>query len=122
MPRPIKKKKICKFPEFTSFGPLQNNAITGHITMTVAEYETIRLIDYEGLTQEQAAQRMEVARTSVQRLYTNARKLLAQSLIDGSTLIVNGGNYIVCPYKGEKLSRPHRMAKQCPHKKMLQSK
>ena len=56
------------------FGPIGNADIDGEITMALEEYETIRLIDYEGLTQEECSERMNVARTTVQRIYSDARK------------------------------------------------
>ncbi|MBA1336984.1 MAG: hypothetical protein HPY66_3420 [Firmicutes bacterium] len=64
--------------------------------MTVEEYETIRLIDLEGLTQEECADRMDVARTTVQRIYNDARKKLAEALVNGNVLKIEGGNYKLC--------------------------
>lgn len=66
------------------------------IIMHVEEYEAIRWIDYEGLIQEECAQRMNVARTTVQRIYTDARKKLAQALVDGKVLRIEGGDYKIC--------------------------
>lgn len=67
------------------------------VEMTLDEYETIRLIDLLGYTQETCAKQMGVARTTVQAVYNEARKKLAQSLIEGRFLRIKGGNYIVCP-------------------------
>ena len=67
--------------------------------MTVDEYEAIRLIDWEGLTQEQSAGQMEVARTTVQGIYGQARRKLARSLVDGVPLIISGGSYELCGRK-----------------------
>lgn len=64
--------------------------------MTVEEYETIRLIDLEGLTQEECSEIMEVARTTVQRIYNDARRKLADSLVNGAVLKIEGGDYRLC--------------------------
>ena len=70
MSRPVKWKKVCCLPETDLFGPLNaKNMEDGIITMSVEEYETIRLIDLEGLLQEECAESMHVARTTVQKIY-----------------------------------------------------
>ena len=61
--------------------------------MSIDEYESIRLIDYEGLTQEECAKSMDVARTTVTSIYDSARKKLAQLLVEGKTLCISGGAY-----------------------------
>lgn len=97
MPRPMKWRKVCCLPESNRFGPL--NATTddkNHVNMTIDEYETIRLIDLEGFTQEECAKQMNVARTTVQGIYTEAREKLAQSLVNGKVLLIEGGEYRLC--------------------------
>lgn len=64
--------------------------------MAVEEYETIRLIDLEGYTQEDCASQMNVARTTVQWIYNNARKKIAEALVNNRILHIEGGNYRLC--------------------------
>ena len=64
--------------------------------MTVDEYETIRLIDYLDFTQEECAKQMNVARTTVQGIYSLARKKLSHALVDGRPLVISGGEYKLC--------------------------
>lgn len=94
IPRPRKWRKVCCLPESNLFGPLKRQIIDGEpIIMTIDEYETIRLIDFEGMIQEECATRMNVARTTVQRIYNEARKKIAQSLVNGQLLKIEGGDY-----------------------------
>jgi predicted DNA-binding protein (UPF0251 family)/predicted Fe-Mo cluster-binding NifX family protein len=83
---------VSTLPFCSRFGP-ENRLYDDIVNMTVDEYETIRLIDSIGLTQEQCANHMEVARTTVQAIYANARKKLAACIVDGKTLVIEGGEY-----------------------------
>lgn len=101
MPRPRKKRSVCSLPASSIFGPYldkENEAVPEgpRIVMTVEEYETIRLIDLEGLNQEECASQMDVARTTVQRIYTDARKKMAACLVKGFLLKIEGGDYALC--------------------------
>jgi predicted DNA-binding protein (UPF0251 family) len=97
MPRPRKWRKVCGLPQNDLFGPLNTHTYESDpIIMTVDEYETIRLIDGEGMMQEECAEKMNVARTTVQRIYNEARKKLAESLVNGKMLKIEGGDYKLC--------------------------
>lgn len=64
--------------------------------MSVDEYETIRLIDLENLTQQECSGQMYISRTTVQGIYDTARKKLADSLVNGKVLWIEGGEYQLC--------------------------
>lgn len=100
MPRPRKWRKVCMVPRCIKFGP-EMEGRCGTVEMTVDEYETIRLIDLEGLTQELCAEQMEVARTTVQAIYRNARKKLAACIVEGLALTIGGGEYRVCEHRNQ---------------------
>lgn len=114
MARPMKERKVCCMPETNLFGPLnRRHSLGDEIVMTVEEYETIRLIDQEGLMQEECADRMDVARTTVQRIYISARKKIADAIVEGMTLKIEGGSYKLCAEEEQDLffcknSRIHR--------------
>ncbi|MFA5449770.1 MAG: DUF134 domain-containing protein [Clostridia bacterium] len=96
MARPKKWRKVCSLPKTNRFGPL-NGADSGRlVVMSIDEYETIRLIDVEAMTQEECSVRMNVARTTVQGIYDQARKKIADSLVNGKMLIIEGGEYQLC--------------------------
>ena len=97
MSRPRKRRRVCCLPKNNVFGPLHSSA--GHseiVIMSVDEYETIRLIDLQGFTQEECAEQMNIARTTVQRIYTDARRKLAEFLVHGRLIRIEGGSYKLC--------------------------
>lgn len=93
--RPRKRRRVCAMPNHKVFGPLKG-PINGEIILSVEEYEVIRLIDFEGLEQQECAERMEVARSTVQRMYSEAKKKVADSLVNGKVLRIEGGDYLLC--------------------------
>ena len=70
MPRPLRCRRIEQLPVYRSFSP-DDTAATENVLMTVDEFEALRLLDNEGLTQEACAARMNIARTSLP--FTTAR-------------------------------------------------
>ena len=77
-------------PMFRSFSP-DDAAPTEAVHLTVDEFEAMRLLDLEGLSQEACAARMQVARTTVTAIYESARRKLADALVNGKRLLVTGG-------------------------------
>ncbi len=58
------------------------------IVMTYEEFEALRLVDYEGLTQEEAGKKMGVSRGTVWRALSSARKKMAQMVVEGREVII----------------------------------
>ena len=77
-------------PLYRSFSP-DDIAADESVRMTVDEYEAVRLLDAEGLTQEACADRMNVARTTVTAIYDSARKKIADAIVHGKRLLIAGG-------------------------------
>lgn len=98
MPRPRKCRKVCSLPHSMEFVPanMEQNPKPSIVIMSVDEYETIRLIDYQGFSQEECGLYMKIARTTVQQIYNDARKKMALCLVDGRPLKIQGGNYQLC--------------------------
>lgn len=112
MPRPCKRRRVCALPERLRFGPAGQSA-GEPIRMGVDEFETIRLIDLEGLTQEACAAQMEIARTTVTGICDSARRKLADALVNGKRLVIAGGNYRLCDGPGCCHRRGGCRKKQC---------
>jgi uncharacterized protein len=84
-------------PDNRCFAPLDNQSRERKsIVLAIDEYEAIRLIDLEGLSQEECALRMNVARTTAQAIYNRARVKLAEFLVNGLELSISGGEYLLC--------------------------
>lgn len=108
MARPRKFRRVCCMPVAECFGPIDSDGSlnTGEaplltsdsqiVQMSIDEYEAIRLMDLEGCTQEECANQMGIARTTVQGIYNDARKKLADSLVHGKLLTIAGGDYTLC--------------------------
>lgn len=98
MSRPRKRRRVCGLPQYHTFGPYidgrGNEQI--YINMTIEEYEVIRLIDLEGHDQERCAEIMDVARSTVQRMYIGAKQKVADCLVNGKVLKIEGGDFIIC--------------------------
>lgn len=91
MPRCSKKRIVSKMPRSCYF--LSDNKSNTYITMSVEEYECIRLIDYMGLNQNECALMMQVSRATVQAIYAEARKKIARFIVEGINLNIDGGDY-----------------------------
>lgn len=97
MPRPKKCRKVCCLPPISEFVPAgEGGPCREAVVMTVDEYETVRLIDNEGFTQEECSKYMNIARTTVQQIYDGARKKIARALVEGLPLKIEGGDYHLC--------------------------
>lgn len=94
MPRPQKKRYVCKEPENGIFVPCGGE--NGKVELLVEEYETLRLIDLGNFTQEECAAQMQVSRTTVQSIYEQARRKVADSIVNGKRLLIQGGEYETC--------------------------
>ncbi len=94
MPRPKRKRLIEKPPPvdgFKPFGvPMQD---LEPVILLYEEYEAIRLTDYERLTQEEAAVKMNVSRPTFTRIYERARSNMAKALVEGKAFMIEGGDF-----------------------------
>ncbi len=104
MARPVKWRKIENIPTVPYFVPSEKDIdeIRGNV-LKLEELEAVRLKDLEGLEQEECAQKMQVSRPTFQRILISAREKITDSLVNGKTLKIEGGNFTrnICPVKCE---------------------
>ena len=92
MPRPRHCRRIGHLPQVSFYKPRGVPlAVLQHINLTFDELEAIRLADFEGLYQEQAAEKMNISRQTFGRILESAHKKIADALVNGKALSIEGG-------------------------------
>lgn len=91
MPRGMKCRNVCFEPENTLFLP--ENGTVESITITLEEFEAIRLVDREGFDQSTASEQMNISRGTFQRILYAARYKIADALTEGYAIQIQGGSY-----------------------------
>ncbi len=91
--RPIKPRTIYKEPRIRQFSPRGRIGRPGYMRLKFEEYEAIRLSDHIGLAQAEAAGFMGISQQTFSRVLKNARKSLAEALIKGHIIKIDGGDF-----------------------------
>ena len=98
MPRPKKSRWVAEHPGVSYFKPQGIPLrMLEHVCLGVDELEAMRLADWEGLSQEQAAERMNVSRATFGRIVAQARKNIADALVHGKAIRIEGGSVEIRP-------------------------
>jgi len=92
MPRPPRCRKIAGMPAAQAFKPVGvPMRELQEVVLRLDEFEAIRLADLDGLYQEQAAEEMNVSRTTFSRIVEAAHRKVADALVHGKALRIEGG-------------------------------
>ncbi len=87
MVRPIKQRRVSFDPNVTYFKP---RAVPlsdlEEVDLASDEIESLRLCDFEELSQTKAARKMEVSQSTFQRILTSARKKVSEALVEGKAI------------------------------------
>ncbi len=107
MPRPCNFRRVGCMPQSSFYKPQGIPlSVLAHITLTVDEVEAIRLADLEGLYQADAAQKMNISRQTFGRIIDSAHKKIADALVNGKALAIEGGQYKLDPRIAEAIGPP----------------
>jgi predicted DNA-binding protein (UPF0251 family) len=93
-PRPTRLRKVSNPPLISGFKPYGNRNQADSpetIFLNIEEYESLRLCDYEMLNHHQASVIMDVSRPTLTRIYAKARQKIAEALVLGKHIIIEGG-------------------------------
>ena len=94
MPRPLKCRRVAFLPNVTYFKPAGIPLrILDEVQLSVEEAEAIRLKDLQGLEQEEGAERMNISRPTFQRVLASARQKMADALLNGKAIRIEGGSF-----------------------------
>ncbi len=109
MPRPRKRRRLWHEPQPAIFKPvgipLRQLA---QITLLHEELEALRLADLEGRYQVESAEQLGVSRSTFQRIVVDARRKVAQALVDGAALHIEGGTFRVAAVRWQCADCGHR--------------
>lgn len=94
MPRPKKSRRVCNPPKMQGFKPFGIAVCdTEKVILQYEEFEAIKLVNYNCISQEEAAESMEVSRPTLTRIYNNALFKIAQAFVEGKSITIEGGNF-----------------------------
>jgi len=94
MGRPINCRRVASMPGSDYFKPRGIPlSMLEEVILRVDEFEAIRLADLDGLYQEQAAEKMKVSRQTFGRIIDAAHKKVAEALVKGKALKIEGGEF-----------------------------
>jgi len=98
MPRLPKCRRVAFLPQATYLKPAGIPLrLLGEVRLSIEEAEAIRLKDLEGLEQEPSAQRMNISRSTFQRVLASARRKIADALLNSKAIKIEGGNFELAP-------------------------
>jgi uncharacterized protein len=94
MPRPRRCRRIWFEPNVTYFKPagVRMKDLEESI-LRVDEFEAVRLKDLEGLSEDNAAKKMNISQPTFNRLVTSARKKISDAIVKGKAIKIFGGYY-----------------------------
>ena len=103
--RPKKYRIVRTDPKISQFSPRGRPGRPDQADIAMDEFEAIRLCDYMGLPQKEAAQSMRISQQTFSRILKKARKALAKGLINGSTIKIQGGQYVITTHKDFQINK-----------------
>ena len=124
-PRPLRLRKISNPPIISGFKPYGNRKAEGEpgtVFLHMEEYEAMRLCDYNMLNHLLAAEAMDISRPTLTRIYSRARQKIAEALVLGKQIIIEGGKiyfdseWYSCNSCGCYFNNPEKQEeiKECP--------
>lgn len=93
--RPKKYRIVRQDPWISQFSPRGRPGRPDQVDLSMDEFEAIRLADYMGFSQKEAAKSMRISQQTFSRVLKKARKNLANGLVRGAAIKIQGGQYVI---------------------------
>jgi len=89
-PRPCKRRRVMGRPNSFYFKPSGIPAVhLEKIQLSLDEFEALRLIDYDNVSQDQACKKMEISQPTLSRILTSARKKISDAIINAKAIVID---------------------------------
>ncbi len=93
--RPKKYRIIKVDPKISQFSPRGKPGRPDEVELKMDEFEALRLADYQGLAQKEAAKSMRISQQTFSRILIRARNIVAKGIATGSAIRIQGGQYVI---------------------------
>ena len=100
--RPKKYRIVRVDPRISQFSPRGRPGRPDEVDLAMDEFEAMRLADFVGFSQEKAAKSMHISQQTFSRILKIAHKTLADAIVHGKIIRIQGGHYVISSAKGEK--------------------
>lgn len=116
MAREPRCRHVERLPSVNYFKPRGIPAASlQEIILKVEELEAVRLKDLLGWEQEECAARMQVSRPTFQRILIEGRAKIADALVNGKAILIEGGDYCLAGGHCRREQRRNRATSECPY-------
>lgn len=93
--RPKKYRIVRLDPRVSQFSPRGRPGRPDEVNLKMEEFEALRLADFKGLDQKNAAQSMHISQQTFSRIVKKARKIVGDAIVNGKIIKIQGGSYII---------------------------
>ncbi len=97
--RPKKYRIVRVDPKISQFSPRGKPGRPEEVNLTMDEFEAIRLADFMGLSQIEAARSMHISQQTFSRILRKGRRVIAETLVKGRIIRIQGGYYIISSHQ-----------------------
>jgi hypothetical protein len=93
--RPKKYRIVRTDPKISQFSPRGKAGRPDEVDLAMDEFEAVRLTDFMGLSQKEAARLMRISQPTFSRTLDRARKTITTALVKGTIIKIQGGHYVI---------------------------